>query len=152
MSSGTFPATPSQFRHRSVALTTSADVRLQIILERILRSNLLSANRLEPTIPSHSQRRFYQAAIGEDPTLGIDLGLVDYSVYTAFLQQVGPKEWSCLFDCDRTESFDRLARALHHVRVHFNHRPFGCPGQCGDVHWYLPERSSLETTLTFQLQ
>jgi hypothetical protein len=40
----------------------------------------------------------------------------------------------CLFDgC--TKHFDRLDRALAHIRVHLGHQPFSCEGSCRIPNW-----------------
>ncbi|PVF92891.1 hypothetical protein CPB86DRAFT_145987 [Serendipita vermifera] len=61
------------------------------------------------------------------------------SVYLAFLSNKGDgkasngsngNNYRCLFDgCNK--SFDRQDRAIGHIRMHFEHRPFQCNTQCG---------------------
>lgn len=42
----------------------------------------------------------------------------------------------CKFDqCGK--SFDRQDRALGHIRMHLNHRPYHCNGQCHVSGWYI---------------
>jgi len=46
----------------------------------------------------------------------------------------GKEDMRCLFD-DCPRKFERIDRALGHIRVHLKHQPFPCTGGCGTRDW-----------------
>jgi hypothetical protein len=70
-------------------------------------------------------------------------GIETRSVFTAFLDEYSKGQWKCAFGsathpCKRNmhkKTFDRVERAVDHVRSHLGHRPFVCDGDCGTQGW-----------------
>jgi hypothetical protein len=65
------------------------------------------------------------------------LGTVGRSIYTVFLDEdKESNQWRCLFGgdnnvCKKAEKrFERVERAIEHIRSHLGHRPFACDGTC----------------------
>ncbi|CCA74211.1 hypothetical protein PIIN_08164 [Serendipita indica DSM 11827] len=95
------------------------------ILDEILGQPWYYNHEQEPRIESLSD----PAARG--------LGMVGRSIYTVFLvQDENGSHWRCLFgghhaQCDRSEKqFERVERAIEHVRRHLGHRPYACDDGC----------------------
>ncbi|CAG7847508.1 SubName: Full=Uncharacterized protein {ECO:0000313/EMBL:CCA72295.1} [Serendipita indica DSM 11827] len=84
---------------------------LQTSLAEISSSTWLQNDEPEPIVGGQSILcRF----LGRDPAL--------------------PGLYICLFD-DCNKTFDRLDRAIPHIRVHLGHKPVPCNGQCGKPYW-----------------
>ncbi|KAG8839982.1 hypothetical protein FRB91_006651 [Serendipita sp. 411] len=69
-------------------------------------------------------------------TIG-NLGTVGRSIYTAFLEEDrAAGKWRCLFggeheSCPKaSKSFERVERAIEHIRRHLGHRPYPCTDTC----------------------
>ena len=67
------------------------------------------------------------------------------SILTQWLKEVDEGiGWVCVVPLDSEQSwcdhepYNRLDRALAHVRKHLDLRPFRCGGECGWVEWYVP--------------
>lgn len=65
------------------------------------------------------------------------LGTVGRSIYTVFLvEDKESNQWRCLFGGDNNtckkadKRFERVERAIEHIRSHLGHRPFSCDGSC----------------------
>lgn len=65
------------------------------------------------------------------------LGTVGRSIYTVFLREDKENnQWRCLFGgknnaCKKAgKRFERVERAIEHIRSHLGHRPFACDGTC----------------------
>ena len=102
------------------------------ILDRILSKDWYLNNDREPECGSSD----------DDVTLGL-MGIGTHSVFTAFLDEHSKGQWKCAFGsvrhpCKRNmrkKTFDRIERAVDHVRSHLGHRPFICSGECGTQGW-----------------
>ena len=78
----------------------------------------------------------------DDVTLGL-MGIGTRSVLTAFLDEHSKGQWKCTFGsakhpCKRNmrkKTFDRVERAVDHIRSHLGLRPFVCNGDCGTQGW-----------------
>jgi len=102
------------------------------ILDRILKKDWYMNNEREPECGTSD----------DDVTLSL-AGIGTRSVLTAFLDEHGKGRWRCAFGsakhpCRRNmhkKTFDRVERAVDHVRSHLGHRPFVCNGDCGAPGW-----------------
>ena len=102
------------------------------ILDRILTKDWYLNNDREPECGSSD----------DDVTLGL-MGIGTRSVFTAFLDEHSKGQWKCAFGsakhpCKRNmrkKTFDRVERAVDHIRSHLGHRPFICNGECGTQGW-----------------
>jgi hypothetical protein len=104
------------------------------ILNRIMKKAWYLNNDREPECGTSD----------DDVTLGL-MGIGTHSVFTAFLDEHSKGQWKCAFGsakypCKRNmrkKTFDRVERAVDHIRSHFGHRPFVCNGGCGNQGWYV---------------
>lgn len=102
------------------------------ILDRILKKDWYMNNDREPECGSSD----------DDVTLGL-AGIGTRSVFTVFLDEYSKGRWKCAFGsakhpCKRNmhkKTFDRVERAVDHIRSHLGHRPFVCIGDCGTQGW-----------------
>jgi len=102
------------------------------ILDRIMDKGWYLNNDREPECGSSD----------DDVTLGL-MGIGMRSVFTSFLDEHGKGQWKCAFGsakhpCKRNmrkKTFDRVERAVDHIRSHLGHRPFVCDGGCGAQGW-----------------
>lgn len=101
-------------------------VRRQV-LNDIQRQSWFHSNQDEPKMDVHIHRDILEHG----------LGMVGRSIYTVFLvEDKDSNQWRCLFgsedmSCKKTEKrFERVERAIEHVRSHLGHRPFACDGTC----------------------
>lgn len=85
---------------------------LRRALDEILNSEWLALDRPEPTCGKRSV---------------LSQLLSSRSCSTDYIR--------CLFDGCKYDRFDRLDRAVAHVRVHLGHRPFVCKGDCVSRKW-----------------
>lgn len=71
------------------------------------------------------------ATDGMEPTCG------KRSILSRFLssRSSSTEHIRCLFDQCKYDKFDRLDRAVAHIRVHLGHRPFVCNGECTSRKW-----------------
>ena len=104
------------------------------ILDRIMKKDWYLNNDREPECGTSD----------DDVTLGL-MGIGTRSVFTAFLDEHSKGQWKCAFGsakhpCKRNmrkKTFDRVERAVDHIRSHLGHRPFVCNGECGAQGWYV---------------
>lgn len=102
------------------------------ILDRIMKKDWYLNNDREPECGTSD----------DDVTLGL-MGIGTRSVFTAFLDEHSKGQWKCAFGsakhpCKRNmrkKTFDRVERAVDHIRSHLGHRPFVCDGDCGAQGW-----------------
>jgi hypothetical protein len=101
-------------------------VRRQV-LNYIQRQSWFHSNQDEPKMDANTHRDI----------LDHGLGMVGRSIYTVFLvEDKDSNQWRCLFgsedmSCKKNEKrFERVERAIEHVRSHLGHRPFACDGTC----------------------
>lgn len=102
------------------------------ILDRIMKKDWYLNNDCEPECGTSD----------DDVTLGL-AGIPTRSVFTAFLDAFGKGRWKCAFGsakhpCKRNmhkKTFDRVERAVDHIRSHLGHRPYLCNGNCGAQGW-----------------
>jgi hypothetical protein len=95
------------------------------ILDDIQQQDWFRQHLKEPTIETRN-----------DP-LARGLGTVGRSIYTVFLvEDKESNQWRCLFGskgnpCKKSgKQFERVERAIEHVRSHLGHRPFACDNTC----------------------
>lgn len=101
-------------------------------LDRIMKKDWYLNNDREPECGTSD----------DDVTLGL-AGIGTRSVFTAFLDEYSKGRWKCAFGsaknpCKRNmhkKTFDRVERAVDHIRSHLGHRPFVCNGDCGTQGW-----------------
>jgi len=102
------------------------------ILDRMLKKDWYMNNDREPECGTSD----------DDVTLGL-AGIGTRSIFTAFLDECSKGRWKCAFGsakhpCKRNmhnKTFDRVERAVDHVRSHLGHRPFVCNSDCGAQGW-----------------
>lgn len=102
------------------------------ILDRIMKKDWYLNNDREPECGTSD----------DDVTLGL-AGIGTRSVFTVFLDEYSKGRWKCTFGsakhpCKRNmhkKTFDRVERAVDHIRSHLGHRPFVCIGDCGVQGW-----------------
>lgn len=68
---------------------------------------------------------------------------VGKSILVRWLDPLDSKEengWRCCVPLEGetwcTEKIDRIDRAIVHVRVHLDHKPYSCEGRCNKENWY----------------
>jgi hypothetical protein len=96
------------------------------LLDDIQRQPWFYLNQDEPKLDQHLHRDILKHG-----------GMVGRSIYTVFLvEDKDSNQWKCLFGneevcCKKTEKrFERVERAIEHVRSHLGHRPYACDGTC----------------------
>jgi hypothetical protein len=97
------------------------------LLDDIQRQPWFYLNQDEPKLDQHLHRDILKHG----------LGMVGRSIYTVFLvEDKYSNQWKCLFGseevrCKKTgKRFERVERAIEHVRSHLGHRPYVCDGTC----------------------
>lgn len=97
------------------------------VLDDIQRQTWFHHNQDEPKMDANAHREILQHG----------LGMVGRSIYTVFLvEDKESNQWRCLFGnnnqlCKKSgKRFERVERAIEHVRSHLGHRPYGCDGTC----------------------
>lgn len=97
------------------------------VLDDLQREQWFHLNQDEPKMDVHAHRDILQHG----------LGMVGRSIYTVFLvEDKESNQWRCLFGSDNQQCkksgkrFERVERAIEHVRSHLGHRPYACDGTC----------------------
>lgn len=134
-SSGSLEASPSSAPSRQVSSSSTpyADPSTYLSTTRsaIRASRWLQQQIVEPTIGSSAD------------TISQGRGICGQSIYTLLFDE----DLLC-FECGKHQ--DKRTRAITHQRVHFNHKPFRCEGDCGRKSWCVSySRDSISALIPF---
>ena len=101
----------------------------QVVTKLSNASHLVSPQSLEPTVGSLDGRLL----IGPRRSIGPGAAAARESVHAVLVDRPSEGAYVCWI-CGEKRADWRLVRALDHVRVHFNHRPYHCSENHFDRH------------------